>query len=264
MPIPSTWARPSVARVHIEGLWKIPLENVAGAWHPMHLAIVAGLLHVLSEVDNRVIYESLSAAEGVLWRQHFSAIASTVRRWESGGEAALDFAHAKALHGLLKKCPDEIVPVAMPRLTFITDPTLRASIARDIDSLDALMKDLEWKAVTVIGGSVVEALLLDWLLHGGNDAKARAEEAKHIAARDKGWKYTQPLDKWDLWKLIAVACDLSLITDTVANVCDGVRDFRNLIHAGRERAEAPCDRGTALAAVAAIENLVAVFSGGRP
>jgi hypothetical protein len=44
---------------------------------------------------------------------------------------------------------------------------------------------------------------------------------------------------------------------------NGARDYRNLIHAGEERARQPCDRGTALTAQAAVEALVQVFSGAR-
>jgi hypothetical protein len=226
--------------------------------------MVAGVVDVLAHLDMQPVFETLTPDEGAEWRRHAAAITSVARSWESGLRGGrLDFAHFIALHKLLSKVPNAIVPRALPRLTFITDPKLRDSIGRDVDSLDVLVRGVEWKAATVIGGSVVEALLFDRLLHGGNDVKAKTAEAGHVTAKDKGW-HTQPLDKWGLWKLIAVARELGLIDDTVAKICDGVRDYRNLIHAGRERVMAPCDRGTALAAAAAVESLVALFSGSRP
>jgi hypothetical protein len=63
--------------------------------------------------------------------------------------------------------------------------------------------------------------------------------------------------------MIVVARDVGLIDDLVAGVCDGARDYRNLIHAGAERARQPCDRGTALTAQAAVEALVQIFSGAQ-
>ncbi|SRR5713101_2682164 len=268
MPTPLTWRRPSLALKAIEQEFGGPLNtNMDSVWRggSSELQKTSFLVDVISNVDERVLFATLSPEQGLEWRRCLTAINAAVRVWHRGSiDLTLPVQRFVDVYRLLKLCPDEIVPPAEARLTFLRDAKLRASIARDIHSLEALVLDEEWKSATVIGGSVVEALLLDGLLRGRNKAKAQAAEARHVTARDKGWTKAQPLDRWDLWKLIAVARELGLIDDTVANVCDGVRDFRNLIHAGRERAEAPCDKGTAAAAVAAVENLVAVFSGSRP
>jgi hypothetical protein len=260
MALPTAWTRPSVARAYIEAMWPVPINQVQGNWDSVHLETVAGLVEVLNHLDERVLYDRLTAKEGIVWRRHGSAIRAVVRRWENGGEGRLNYLHALALHGLLAKCPDEIVPRAAPRLTFIVDDKLRESIARDVDSLEGFLRDSEWKAATVIGGSVVEALLLAGLLDKREEAQAFEKERN--AAEPRRWRI-EPLEDWKLWKMIAVAEAVGLINDVVARVCDGARDFRNLIHAGKERAEAPSDKGTAHAAVAAVENLLATFSGER-
>lgn len=232
-----------------------------GNWYP-DLATVAGVLEMLSHVDERVVFETLNVAQGIEWRQSLAAIRSAVRLGENGGEIRfLRASHAGTLHRLLGLCPEEVVPRAAPRLAFINDARFRESIARDVDSLDGLFRDGEWKAVTVIGGSVVEALLLAVLLDPANEPRATAEAARRFKEGDRRWEKT--LDSLDLWQLVELARHLRIIGNNVANVCDGARDFRNLIHPGRERAAAPCDKGTAQAALAAVENLLATFGGER-
>lgn len=264
MSMPITWKRPSLARTAIEQ--KFPGHAIDatlhGAWDSSHLQSVKFLLDMLSNVDDRILFATLSPEQGLDWRRNLAAIQAAVRRWQSGAEAKLPFSHVVEMYGLLGHCPNEIVPKAEPRLTFIADAKFRTSIARDIDSLNAFVKDEEWKAATVIGGSVVEALLLDKLSNPATLVKAQAVEAAHVAAKEKYWR-AEALEDWKLWKLIVVAQEVGLIDENVAHVCDGARDFRNLIHPTKERSEAPCDRGTALAAVAAVENLVAVFGGSR-
>jgi hypothetical protein len=263
--LPRTWRRPSLARTGIEKY--APPHTIDrtsdGSWQSSHLDTVKFLLEVVSNVDEGILFATFSPEQGLKWRRHLAAVQGAVRRWQSGGEGHLPFSYMGELYALLKLCPDEVVPKAARQLPFIGDDKLRESIARDIDSLEALVRDEEWKAATIIGGSVVEALLLDRLLDAGNAASAKAAEAAHVVAKDKGWPRVEDAEDWKLWKLIVVAKELKLISETVANVCDAARDFRNLIHPSKERAEAPCDRGTALAAVAAVENLVLTFNGSR-
>lgn len=265
MPMPVAWRRPSLARKAIEQRFPGHAldHKLTGSWSEGDLRTVKFLLEVLSNVDDRILFESLSPEEGLQWRWHLAGIQAAVRLWQGGGHSKVHFAEIVKIYKLLEKCPDQIAPKAGRRLTFILDPKLQTSIGRDIDSLEAFLKDEEWKAATVIGGSVVEALLLDRLLDPANFAKAQAAEAQHITNKDKGWAPQRSLDDWPLWKMIAVAHELMLIDETVTDVCDGARDFRNLIHPNKERAEAPCDKGTAFAVAAAVENLLAVFGGMR-
>ena len=103
--------------------------------------------------------------------------------------------------------------------------------------------------------------MLDALIRPAAQPKALAAEKKHLAAGDTGWSSAQPLDRWDLWKLVAVALELGILDKTAASVCDGARGFRNLIHAGKERASQPCDRATALTAMAAVGHVVRAIGG---
>src|SRR5262249_7609942 len=237
------------------------------------LDVVAGIVATVSHVDDRILFDRLSNAEMRDWRKAREVLRSSLRRMENGGGNAppLTYEPVAKLRDLLAKCPDEIVPRSMERLAFIEEESLRQSIGRDIDWLEELILDEQWKAATVLGGSVVEANLLAMLLEPANEQAARSEVAKR-AAEPGGvaWRKDRKdpsvgkdLDDLALKQLIDLAQTLSIIKENIAHVCDGARDFRNLIHPGRERATAPCDRGTAWAARSAVENLLAVFSGER-
>src|SRR5262245_39051398 len=64
-------------------------------------------------------------------------------------------------------------------------------------------------------------------------------------------------ETWDLHEYTEVAAHAGLIKDDTAAVARQVRGFRNLIHPGRaQRLAQRCDRGTALAALAAVEFVV--------
>jgi hypothetical protein len=114
----------------------------------------------------------------------------------------------------------------------------------------------EWKAATVLAGSVVEALLL-WALH-----QALAEDCRRAitSAVAKGTLSHRPpgeLERWDLSEYIAVAEELTTIDVDTATQARLAKNFRNLIHPGRaQRLAQVCDRGTALAALAAVEMVV--------
>src|SRR5258708_37561241 len=97
MAMPTAWTRTSVARAYIEGMWPVPIAKVNGNWDPVHLETVAGLVEILSHLDERVLFETLTTQDGIVWRRHGSAIRAVVRRWENGGEGRLNFAHALAL-----------------------------------------------------------------------------------------------------------------------------------------------------------------------
>jgi len=94
------------------------------------------------------------------------------------------------------------------------------------------------------------------------------EEEEMITARtslvDEGILPSDPrgdLDKWKLHSFIEVAAKLEVIGEDTAKQARLAREYRNLIHPGREkRLGQKCDRGTALAAVASVERVVSDLS----
>jgi hypothetical protein len=146
---------------------------------------------------------------------------------------------------LLAKCPDQ-APV--PRTTgldfLVSDREFHEAMRTDISSANSSLMNHEYKKATVIAGSVVEALLL-WALekHGDNDVRAAAKNPP------KG-----QLSEWTLAPMIEAAHSCKLITDATKTQAQLAQNFRNLIHPGRAiRLKEKCDRGTALATLAAVE-----------
>jgi len=163
------------------------------------------------------------------------------------------------LRRVLVKCPDEAATPGTADLTFIADQDLRGNIRLDISEVNKHLTGGEWKGATVLAGSSVEALLL-WAL--------QQHEAKHpgtingaqnalIAARVLSRQPDPNPERWDLHEYIEVAAHLALIEPNTAAQARQAKDFRNLIHPGRvQRTGQKCDRGTTLAAVAAVEFVV--------
>jgi hypothetical protein len=163
------------------------------------------------------------------------------------------------IYEALKLCTDESPSPATATLAFVADPALRDSIRLDISAANRDAENGEWKGATVLAGSATEALLL-WAIQQAERSSA-GTTATAVAALMSGSALTRRpksnSDEWDFIELIEVARHLTLVTGETATQCRLCKDFRNLIHPGRaKRLGQICDRGTALAALAAVELVV--------
>jgi len=160
----------------------------------------------------------------------------------------------------LSLCPDEIPSKDTAELIFIEDDDLRANFRIDISATNQALSNGEWKAATVLAGSVIEALLL-WRLNQYEEKDVN--RARTSLLNDKVLRSDpgRNLDKWSLHSFIEVAAKLEAIGADTAKQARLAKEYRNLIHPGREkRLGQKCERGTALAAVAAVEHIVSDLS----
>ena len=160
-----------------------------------------------------------------------------------------------ALRKLLAECPDEPLPAAgSDELAFIDDKEWRGTLLSDLGYVEAALHNREWKAATVLGGSLVEALLL-WAV-SRYDEDARRSAIGRAEAR-LGKRLPANPESWDLIDYIEVARELEEISEISATQARLAKDFRNLIHPGRERRQGVrCDRGTAYSVVAAVDHVI--------
>ena len=185
--------------------------------------------------------------------QAFSTGTKELRFWPRPGDRnALCFVRY-ALSG----CPDEAPVSGSNELAFIGDEQLRTSLRLDLGSVESALRNGEWKAVTVLGGSLVEALLL-WAI-GRRQAEdpssmdAAVERASQTVTFGKRQDSKDP-QTWDLIHYIEVAREMRAISESTTSQARLAKNFRNLIHPGRERRTGEqCDRGTAFSVLAAVE-----------
>lgn len=160
----------------------------------------------------------------------------------------------------LSMCPDEFPSKDTADLKFMEDGDLRVNLEIDISATNQALSNGEWKATTVLAGSIIEALLL-WRLkqHDQEEVKTAIN-----TLLDEGILNSNPgrnLDKWKLHSFIEVGAKLEVIGKETAQQARLAREYRNLIHPGREkRLGQKCDRGTALSAVAAVERVISDLS----
>lgn len=159
---------------------------------------------------------------------------------------------------VLRTAPDEAPSAAAPDLAFVTDPDHRAALRLDVSTAERAFSNGEFKAATVLAGSVVEALLLSAIQAkpAPDVAKAVADEnAARAGAKRKSLAAAGP-EHWGLADYIAVGTRLGILDEALQAATDLAREYRNLIHPGlATRTAARCTRGTALQAMAAM-NLV--------
>jgi hypothetical protein len=153
------------------------------------------------------------------------------------------------IRAFLAKCPDEVIPPATTELPFLTksDPELRDNLRLDLAHAERALTNGEWKASTVLSGSVIEALLF-WAL----DQPKYQTLALNANAAPKDSGVVLPLNKWTLSSYIAVAVQIGLLStaDTITEAKLS-QNYRNLIHQGRAtRLGQRCDKGTAQVAAA--------------
>ncbi len=191
-------------------------------------------------------------------------LTSAVDRWlHRGGDDPPARIKSKSpvaiIREVLSKCPDQSPSPTTAALSFIPDAALRQSIRLDISAANRDAENGEWKGATVLAGSATEAMLL-WAIEEAERATAGTVMAAVGALVTTLILVRRPKpspDQWDFIELIEVAQHLTLVTDETATQCRLCKNFRNLIHPGRAaRLGQVCDRGTALAALAAVELVV--------
>ena len=152
----------------------------------------------------------------------------------------------------LAACPDEVPPRHNQELLFINPPSFRNSLLVDLTATRSSLTNGEWKAATVLAGSLAETLLL-WAIQQDASRIQSACSAALAAGKLQKRPSTDPLG-WGLHQFVEVAEQLDLIQAATASQTRLAKDFRNLIHPGLEiRTQQSCDRGTALATNAAVE-----------
>lgn len=97
----------------------------------------------------------------------------------------------------------------------MTDAALREGLESDYSELELCQSSGAWKAVYILAGSIIEALLVDSLVG-----------IVPAADREKLYELT-------LGPLIDLAKKNGLVSERAANLSHAVRGFRNLIHPGR-------------------------------
>jgi hypothetical protein len=203
---------------------------------------LAGIVDLLDRLPNELLtlvqnkYADFLSACGALRHEvkAFSSGTKEIRIWPRPGDCnALCFVrHA------LSSCPDEAPVSESNELAFIDDEELRNTLRLDSGSIESSMRNGEWKAATVLGGSLIEALLL-WTVARGDLEARKAAVAR--AAERVPFKQPDPEkpESWDLIHYIEVARELGEISESTASEARLAKDFRNLIHPGCS--DRPCD-----------------------
>jgi hypothetical protein len=106
--------------------------------------------------------------------------------------------------------------LGMTRFDFIGGEEFRNSLEADYKELKSCMETKAWKAVHVLAGSVIEAMLVDYLVL--IDYKSGANQ--------------DPL-RMDLFQVISACRTEGILSEKAAQLCNVVRSYRNLIHPGR-------------------------------
>jgi hypothetical protein len=181
--------------------------------------------------------------------------------WAAHGDQSFDLAPGYTtdpvtlLYFLLSKCPDEAPASATTGLDFLKDELQRRDLRTDKSDSDRALSNGEWKAATVLSGSLVEALLL-WAVQQkqANIASTLAAIRSRGAALPRG---NRAVEDWSLHEYIEVSAELEIIDTKTAQQCRLAKGFRNLIHPGAEqRRSEKCRRPEALAAAAAVEHVI--------
>jgi hypothetical protein len=160
------------------------------------------------------------------------------------------------IRGALSKCPDESPAPSSSDFIFIPDPDLRTNLRNDMGSINRALSNGEWKASTVLAGSVIEALLL-WVLRQHKPIDVALAATKLVTAKIFKTQPSSDLEQWVLHEYTEVSASLGIIKPDTANQVRLARGFRNLIHPGRaQRLGQTYDRATALSAVAGAEHVI--------
>jgi hypothetical protein len=225
--------------------------------------VLRSVLVLLDQIpDELLTMDDETYASFITAKEFIEEILETWTSNRTAGQGCFNF-ELSASHNPLEiirtalvNCPDQSPAPATSELKFITDADLQRSLRNDIGGVTRALSNGEWKAATILAGSAIEALLL-WSL----SQHPQADITLAITGLLNNGELTRPpdpnLERWDLHEFSEVAANLKIIQKDTHIETRLAREFRNLIHPGRaQRLGQTCDRGTALASVAALDHVV--------
>jgi len=225
-----------------------------------HSAVVTAVADLIDQIPSELIL--LEGRDYVGLVAAVSAMRTTVEFWkvrDYGLGNTPGFKERNPLlvvHSILSDCPDEFPSKKSKKLPFIEDEQFRRNLEIDLSATDRALLNGEWKAATILAGSVIEALLL-WSLKRKRQSEVIAVVEALVDEKVLNGKPNKDIVHWTLSPFIEVAHKMKIISLQTTQQARLAQGYRNLIHAGREfRLKKRCDRGTALSAVAAIEHIV--------
>ncbi len=102
----------------------------------------------------------------------------------------------------------------MTSFDFITDEDFRISLEKDFKELNSCIQVGAYKAAVVIAGSIVESVLIDYVI------------AENIVSREDALKM-------DFGKVLTLCKDKKIISQKTSDLSSAIKGYRNLIHPGR-------------------------------
>ena len=123
-----------------------------------------------------------------------------------------------------QKITSPLAPFTAEDFLFIKDEKLKEIIRRDYSEIVKNFATECYKSVIILCGGIIEALLL-----------YKLRENEQVAKKSNKAPKEDDIEKWDLNHLIEVATDIKIIKEPAINkLSHSVRDYRNLIHPGKE------------------------------
>ena len=258
---------PSQVVAFIDQTFSFATSQGEGQSHRVNLTMqhssgLAGLVHLVDKIPEELLVLDTPQYSTLICC--VAAIRNAILTWQSQGESHTlirvpglpDLSPVTLIRRVLSRCPDEYPSASTQELGFISDSDLKHELRKDVSATNVALSNNEWKAATVLAGSVIEALLL-WAIQQRPVTVVRDATEKLLDDGKLERKPKEDFQRWHLSEYIEVAEELGRIKSETAKQARLAKDFRNLIHPGRaQRLGQTCDRATALSAVAAVEFVV--------
>lgn len=158
-----------------------------------------------------------------------SKIVNQIKKMENEYEIISKFINNLNEFSINKLCEIDYVKIKK-NLEKITDDEIKKIFIRDYDELVFNYLTNQFKTVIILGGSIIELILL-YVLEINNVKKYK------VGTNQKNKK----IKEMDITEMLEVLSKEKIINNAPQKIIDGTKNFRNFIHPGRELREKKLD-----------------------